>query len=107
MWSGMPEFIPYDVPYTATATGYSTGKTATVNYADDTAVKAGKWIEWRIPLSVFAGVNPALALRRRDELPHAPHAGAQPDDGRRRAPRPSGASAGDQRRRPIPVPCSW
>jgi len=37
----------------------SAGAKATVSYADDTAAKASKWIEWKIALSDFAGVNPA------------------------------------------------
>jgi len=37
----------------------STGTSATVSYADDTAVKASTWVQWNIPLSSFGGVNAA------------------------------------------------
>jgi hypothetical protein len=37
----------------------STGKSATVNYGDNTAVKSGAWVQWNIPLSGFGGVNAA------------------------------------------------
>ena len=37
----------------------STGKTATVFYADDLVVTSPQWVEWSIPLSEFAGVNAA------------------------------------------------
>ena len=37
----------------------STGKSAIVTYPDNLAVVSVRWIEWKIPLSDFAGVNPA------------------------------------------------
>jgi hypothetical protein len=37
----------------------STGKSTTVSYANDTAVTSSNWVEWKIPLSDFTGVNPA------------------------------------------------
>ena len=37
----------------------STGKSAVVNYENDMAVVSAQWIEWKIPLSSFTGVNAA------------------------------------------------
>jgi len=37
----------------------STGKSFTVSSADDTAVTSMPWVEWKIPLSSFTGVDPA------------------------------------------------
>jgi hypothetical protein len=37
----------------------SAGKAATVVHPDPAAVLTTTWTEWRIPLSSFAGVNPA------------------------------------------------
>jgi hypothetical protein len=41
----------------------STGKTVTVTHPDAGAVNVTAWTEWRIPLSDFAGVNPARIKR--------------------------------------------
>jgi hypothetical protein len=37
----------------------STGKVATVVHPNPNAVRTGTWTQWKIPLSSFAGVNPA------------------------------------------------
>jgi hypothetical protein len=41
----------------------NSGKIAVVPYADDTAVRSTEWVEWKIPLSSFTGVN-ALAIKK-------------------------------------------
>jgi len=37
----------------------SAGKSATVSYSDDTAVKSGTWVQWNIPLSSFSPASAA------------------------------------------------
>jgi hypothetical protein len=43
----------------------SGGKTGTVSYGDDTAVQSEQWLEWKIPLSRFTGVNAAKVKKMR------------------------------------------
>jgi hypothetical protein len=45
------------------AVGDSAGKTATAVHSDAKVTQATEWIEWRIPLSQFAGVN-AMRVKR-------------------------------------------
>jgi hypothetical protein len=56
--------IGYDHPGNDPAVLYvaiqdSAGKTAVVPYDDTSAVLSTDWLEWKIPLSRFTGINPA------------------------------------------------
>ena len=41
----------------------STGKSATVTHPDPAAVNSATWLEWKIPLSNFTGVNVSKVKR--------------------------------------------